>query len=232
MAMGGVFLLISMPLAIFIKDAPPEFCMADRQEAPPIRPILRCPAFFLLAIGSMCSIGAVGGTMLNLKLFLSLDRQIPQLEIAAALSYVLMFSIAGRLVMGFLADRIPKKYVMLAIYLLVAGALPLLLSPQIPLVWFAVIFGIGLGGDYMIIPLMAAELFGVRVLGRVMGIVLTADGVAEAVVPWAVGSLRDTTGSYMSGFILLIVLAAAGALVIAMLPRKGQYAQSLAAANH
>ena len=43
----------------------------------------------------------------------------------------------------------------------------------------------------MIIPLMAAELFGLRVLGRLMGIVLTADGVAEAVVPMAVATLRD-----------------------------------------
>jgi cyanate permease len=58
----------------------------------------------------------------------------------------------------------------------------------------------------------------------VLGVVLTADGIAEAVVPWAVGSLRDTTGSYTSGFILLIVLAAVGALVAALLPRKGQYA--------
>ena len=30
---------------------------------------------------------------------------------------------------------------------------------------FALLFGIGLGGDYMIIPLMAAELFGVQMLG-------------------------------------------------------------------
>lgn len=222
--MGGIFLLISLPLAVFVRDAPPGFSAPDRQAAPPIRAILTRPAFYLLAIGSMCSIGAVGGAMLNLKLFLSLDRQLPQFEIAEVLSYVLMFSIAGRLIMGFLADRIAKKYVLLLIYLLVAGALPMLMTPKAPLLLFAAIFGIGLGGDYMIIPLVAAELFGVRVLGRVLGIILTADGVAEAVVPWAVGSLRDSTGSYTSGFFLLIVLAAAGAAVAAMLPRKGQFA--------
>ena len=52
----------------------------------------------------------------------------------------------------------------------------------------------------MIIPLMAADLFGLRALGRVMGIVLTADGVAEAVVPMTVATLRDHTGSYHAGF--------------------------------
>jgi nitrate/nitrite transporter NarK len=84
------------------------------------------------------------------------------------------------------------------------------------------VFGIGLGGDYMIIPLMAAELFGVRMLGRVMGIVLTADGVAEAVVPMAVATIRDRTGSYSSGFFLLVALAAAGAVAVALLPRRGE----------
>ena len=37
-------------------------------------------------------------------------------------------SIAGRLLMGWLADRMPRKHVMLIIYLLVAGAIPLLLA--------------------------------------------------------------------------------------------------------
>src|SRR5439155_852295 len=60
----------------------------------------------------------------------------------------------------------------------------------------ALLFGVGLGGDYMIIPLMAAELFGLRVLGRVMGIVLTADSVSESVVPMAVATLRDRLTSY------------------------------------
>ena len=77
------------------------------------------------------------------------------------------------------------------------------------------LFGVGLGGDYMIIPLMAADLFGVRPLGRVMGIVLTADGVAEAAVPMTVAALRDHTGSYNAGFaVLLILLAAVGALAV------------------
>ena len=70
------------------------------------------------------------------------------------------------------------------------------------------IFGLGLGGEYLIIPLMAGELFGIRVLGRVMGIVLTADGVAEATAPMLVGYLRDRTGSYDIGFFLLVAIAA------------------------
>ena len=183
--------------------------------------MLRTRAFWLLAVGSMASIGAVGGTMQNLKLFLSLDRGLPQGEIAVTLSLILAGSLAGRLLMGWMADKWPKKQVMLLIYAIVAiSILPLALAPNLTtLRVFAVMFGIGLGGDYMIIPLMAAELFGVRVLGRLLGVVLTADGVAEAVVPVVVATVRDRSGSYTGGFVFLMVLAAVGAAAVAMLPR-------------
>ena len=75
----------------------------------------------------------------------------------------------------------------------------------------------------MIIPLMAAELFGLRVMGRLMGVILTADGVAEAVVPMGVAALRDQFGSYGPGFGLLVVLAAVGALAVALLPRSAHH---------
>ena len=72
----------------------------------------------------------------------------------------------------------------------------------------------------MIIPLMTAEIFGVRILGKLMGVILTADGVAEAVSPWLVGRLRDSTGSYVGGFALLIGMALLGAVAVLMLPNR------------
>jgi MFS family permease len=192
--------------------------------------VFRRPAFYLLALGSMCSIGAVGGTMQNLKLYLSLDRGLAQGRVATLLSLILAGSIAGRLLMGWLADRWPKKRVMLLIYGIVAATIPLLtFAPSEPALFSgALLFGIGLGGDYMIIPLMAAELFGVRVLGRLMGVILTADGVAEAVAPMLVAGIRDRFGSYAGGFGLLVGLAALGALAVALLPGVGSVPATLA----
>jgi MFS family permease len=176
----------------------------------------------------MCSIAAVGGTNQHLKLFLSLDRGYSQGDAASVISLVLAVSIAGRLLMGWLADRMPRKRVMLIIYLLVAGAIPLLLvrTSTWSMYAFAVIFGLGLGGEYLIIPLMAGELFGIGVLGRVMGIVLTADGVAEATAPMLVGSFRDRFGSYDTGFLVLVGAALVGAAAIALLPQRKPLAPS------
>jgi len=224
---GVLIVLIAFPLAFFVPDARASHARAEPVEArarpsASARDVLRMPAFYLLALGSMCSIAAVGGANQHLKLFLSLDRGYGQSEAAQIISLVLTVSIAGRLLMGWLADRVPVKYVMLLIYLLVAGSVPLLLSAasRSTMYLFAVVFGLGLGGEYMIIPLMAGQLFGVGVLGRVMGIVLTADGVAEATAPMLVGYLRDSTGSYTSGFITLIATAVCGAIAIAALPQR------------
>ncbi|MFL5606663.1 MAG: MFS transporter [Gemmatimonadaceae bacterium] len=228
--LGVLIVVIALPLALLVKEAPPEASRAAPQKsAPPaslapLRDVFSRPAFYLLMIGSMCSIAAVGGANQHLKLYLSIDHGYTQGDAAAVASLTLAASLIGRLAMGWLADHWPKKYVMLLIYLLVAASIPLLLfaTTRGAIMLFAVVFGIGLGGEYMVIPLMAAELFGVRVLGRALGVVLTADGVAEAVSPVMVGRLRDVTGSYVSGFSLLIGFALAGALAIAFLPRVGK----------
>jgi sugar phosphate permease len=221
---GVLIVVISLPFAFFVKEVPPGGTVqkaASSAASVSIRSVLRNPLFYLLAIGSMCSIAAVGGTSQHLKLFLSLDRHVDQGKIASVLSLLLGASIVGRLVMGWLADRYPRKYVMLLIYCLVAAAIPILFVAHWPgaIYVFAIIFGIGIGGDYMIIPLMAADIFGVRVLGRVLGVILTADGVAEATAPMLVGYMRDTQGTYAGGFTTLIGLAALGAVAVLMLPR-------------
>jgi sugar phosphate permease len=221
-SLGIIIIAVALPLAYAVRENPTD--ARGRQAAaamPPARDVFRSRAFYLLAIGSMCSIGAVGGTNQHLKLYLSLDLHKSQADAAAVISLVLTCSIVGRLFMGWLADRIRRKHVMLLIYLLIVAAIPLLSmgNSRPALYGFAAVFGLGLGGEYLIIPLMAAELFGVQVLGRLLGVILTADGVAEATSPMLIGYLRDVTGSYETGFVVLIGIALAGAAAIAALPR-------------
>ena len=219
--LGVLMILIAFPIAYFVRE---PAAAAARASAPSLAlgSVMSKPAFYFLMIGSMASIGAVGGTMQNLALYLRLDRQLAQVSIDTTLSLILLGSLIGRLLMGWLADRWPKKRVMLLIYLIVAAAIPpLFYAPSPTLLGFcAFLFGVGLGGDYMIIPLMAAELYGVAIMGRVMGVVLTADSVSEALVPMIVAGLRDQTGSYTGGFLVLLTLAAVGAVAVSLLPGR------------
>lgn len=222
--LGILMIVIALPFVWFVKDKPSHLLIEEQNQQQPatLKKILRTKEFYLLAIGSVCSIGAVSGTSQHLKLFFSLDLHLSQATAANMITLVLFSSILGRLFMGWLADRIPKKYVMVIIYILVATSIPLLYFASVPgvLYLFAFIFGMGLGGDYMIIPLMAAELFGVRIMGRVMGIVLSADVAADALAPVVVGRLRDIGGDYANAFAVLIILAVIGIIAVLMLPKK------------
>ena len=219
--LGGFIIVLALPFALMVKDAPLNESLSASSSSADIRSALKTLPFALLVVGSMCSIAAVSGTQQNLKLFLSLDRHYSQSNAAQIISLVLACSIVGRILMGWLADRFPKKLVMLLIYLLVATAIPFLfLSNRLIVVAVAAaLFGIGLGGDYMILPLVTAEIFGIGILGRLMGIIVTAGGVAEAASPWMIGRLRDATGSYVHGCFLLIGLALLGGVAALALPK-------------
>ena len=217
--LGLLMVVASLPLVLLLKERPARTTVGAATSPSPMAAFKRSP-FYLLTLGSMCSIAAVSGTQQNLKLFLSLDRHFTQGDAAKVLSLVLACSIVGRLLIGWLADRFSKKYVMLLTYLLVTAGIPLMFLGQTRLILYAsaAIFGIGLGGDYMIIPLMTAEIFGIEILGRLLGVILTAGSIAEAGAPWLIGRLRDTSGSYRESCFVLVGIALLGGIAVLGLP--------------
>jgi MFS family permease len=230
---GGLIGLVLIPLMLAVVRNRPEDlgllpdgdAKGDAQSAAAEKPVtlrdaVRAPAFWLILAGSLLSIGAVGGVIQHLQLYLR-DRSFTPKQAAQVASFLLVASVAGRITMGWLADRFPRKYVMLAACLLVAGAIPLLYAAGVPgaVYLFAFLFGFGMGADYMLIPLMTADCFGVASLGRLMGIILTTDALAQAFAPVAVGRIYDVQKSYMWGFALLAAMAALGALAVALIPR-------------
>jgi MFS family permease len=221
-SLGVIAMIIAFPMVLFLRGSSFKGShISSNEVSVPIKDILLNRNFYLLGIGSMCAIGAVGGINQHLKLYLR-DLNFTQAQAAHVISLVLLSSLAGRVLMGWLADLIRRKYVMILIYMIVASAIPLLLVPDFPgrVYIFAIIFGIGLGGDYMIIPLMAGDLFGVKALGRTMGIILVADGIAESLFPMLLGALyNEAAKSYAVGFIVLICVAITGAIIVSFLPK-------------
>jgi MFS family permease len=227
----GLSLLVLIPLVLAVVKNAPSDCGLEplghnRASEIPVLPaaarsLLHSAPFWLLAFASFASIGSIGSINQHMKLLFG-DAGLPAAVVADTTFVMLISSLLGRLIMGWMADWLPKKYVMLAAYLLIAMPLPLLFfvgQPHIPFL-FGVLFGFGLGADYMLIPLMAADLFGTDSLTRVMGILLPADSIAQTVCPLLVGVLYTHARNYRSALFFVSALAALGAAAVCFLPAK------------
>jgi MFS family permease len=224
----GASTLLVIPVSIFVlKDRPRDGNLVDLQETarenaqPPLTfcGLLQRSGFWLLALGSSASIGAIGSINQHMKLLFQ-DAGLTDITVADTTFTILISSLFGRILMGWLADRYPKKAVMIAACFFVACSIPVLFwidragASEV----FAVIFGFGLGADYMLIPLLTAELFGKESLARVMGIILPVDSLAQTCFPFALGLLRDRLGAYQGGLMLVLALSLIGLFAIAALP--------------
>jgi MFS family permease len=234
----GALMLLAWPLAFFLlKDKPSEVGQfPDGGIGPPadghILPfsfshLLHSRPFWLLLLGSVCSIGAIGSINLHMKFVFRdagfTDQKTLNDTWRTASSLILWSSIVGRLGIGHLADLFSKKRVMTATYFVVVGTIVLLLAvnPAHPasLYVFALVFGFSMGADYMLIPLMAAEQFGVNTLARAMAIILPANTIGQTWLPYLVSALRERFGSYEIPMIVILSIAMLGAFAIALLPR-------------
>src|SRR5678810_977801 len=88
MILGILMIVIAFPMAWIVGENPKQSAEDANQLSKkiPIAGILKSWKFYLLAIGSMCSIGAVSGTSQNLKLFFSIDLKYSQTEAANVMS--------------------------------------------------------------------------------------------------------------------------------------------------
>lgn len=233
------------PLAIFVLRDKPADCGLTMDGIAPtasavtpsplsIRELVRKQTFWLLLFGSMCSIGSVGAISQHMK-FIFLDSGFklgPQIDATWRTASVLILcsSTVGRLLIGFLADWFSTKAVMVASYLLTAATVPPLLMlhpPHVPYV-FAVAFGIAMGADYMLIPLMVAEEFGVGSLARAMSLILPLNTIAQTWFPYFISIIREHSGNYRTALISVVSVALLGAVSILALPRRAnQVSESL-----
>jgi MFS family permease len=237
----AAMILLAWPLVLLvIKDRPsdigqnpdgaPEPPAENKAPSHTFAELLGSWPFWLLLIGSFCSIGSIGAVNFHMK-FIFLDAGFekgPMVDSAwrTASVLVLWSSIGGRLLIGGLADRYSKKWVMTGTYFLVAGTIPILLmvrpSAETFLYAFAVLFGFGMGADYMLIPLMAAEQFGVNSLARAMAVILPVNTIGQTWFPYFVSLLRDKAGNYAVAMGAVLAVALIGALAVAILPRRSQ----------
>jgi MFS family permease len=70
-----------------------------------------------------------------------------------------------------------------------------------------VVFGLGFGGSFSMIQLVAVEIFGPAYLGRILGIITFVDGMGAALGTNLLSQIKTDTGSYLLPFSIVTIVS-------------------------
>ena len=127
---------------------------------------------------------------------------------AAMLSACMVANTAGKIVMGWMTDRIGALRSIVIYTALVSVAIVALLVLHVPIVFVAASFFYGLcyGRATVGLTMMCRELFGKRGSGIVYPVAALGTSISNAILSAALGYAYDLTGSYATSLIGLFVL--------------------------
>jgi MFS family permease len=171
--------------------------------------------FWLILAGSTLVIGAIGAVIQHFILFLKDAGYTP--TAASRFSTILMVSsLGGRVLVGYVADRFRKSSIMALFYLLIGASVFLLAWLHSPAVlWtFAIVFGFSMGADYMLIPLVTAECFGTASLGKLLALIIMGYSLGQWGAPWMAGRIFDARHSYDLAWKFMAIAGVVGAAAI------------------
>lgn len=188
---------------------------ASDGDAAPLLPRLRTPTYVRLY---------VAGLLLSIVLFVpfvhlpayAVSRGAGSVAAATLVGVIGAASILGRLALGAAAARTGVLRTYQACFAGMAGSFLLWLgTPGYPrLVVFAALLGIGYGGFVALGPALVAELFGVRGLGGLLGVLYTSAALGSAVGPPAAGAVIGATGQYLPVVVAALVLGGLSTAVV------------------
>ena len=227
--LGALIVVVLMPVGVWVtRSAPRELGLsgdgapsnlAASEAAGPFslsaRAAVRTTNFWLLLVGSTLVIGVIGTVISHFILFLK-DQGYSSGWASRALSILLFSSLAGRVLVGYIADRFTRKNVMALFYLILSLAIPLLFlrHQSRAVIGFAILFGFAMGADYMLIPLVAVDCFGLSALGKILALIIMADSLGQTFGPVMAGRIFDLRHSYDLAWLIITVAGVMGAAAV------------------
>ncbi len=182
---------------------------------------LKTRAFWLISAGHASAIFTVSAVSLHLVPHL-VQTLAMSLEAAGTIvSLVLLVSVVGRIIGGFLADRSNKRVVLVASMLSHAFGLVMLAyaGSIVHVVLFAIFHGLAWGARAPTQNAIRAEYFGRKSIGLILGLGTVIVTLASVSAPIFAGRLADLRGDYRLAFTILAVLTALGSLFFAFATR-------------
>lgn len=181
------------------------------------RQAMRTRTFWVLAFVAMTTFFSIMAVSANLFLHMR-DLGFEPATAGNALGLMFGLAMVGKFVFGALADLFPAKRVFLLNLAIMAGGAVILATMRADLIWYSLaLFGLGWGGLYTMIQLLAVNAFGLSAAGRILGTITLLDATTAGLGIWVTAKIFDVTKSYHLAFSLicgLIVLALLAATLV------------------
>ena len=164
-------------------------------------------AFWIIALTSMVYGASLTAALQNQVSILT-EQGFTATSAVAAIGVVGIGSAVGKLIFGFLCDRINPKYAAAISYVFTASSLIIMIQARsMASLWlFAVIHGLGHGGWAPNLAMLALSYFGKRHYGAVLGGIHLLYMAGLAIGPMIAGFAYDQTGSYRLVLMVLAIL--------------------------
>jgi len=148
----------------------------------------------------------------------ALDRGFSPVQANALIPLVGVGSTAGRLVLAPVADRFGRKRCLSLLYAGMGAMLAawVLAGSFWQLAAVAGLFGLFYGGFVALAPSVTADLFGLRSVSAIIGLLYSGVGVGALLGPPLAGLAYDELGGYEWPFFIFALFAAAAAAAVAL----------------
>jgi MFS family permease len=182
---------------------------------------VRTPQFWAMFVAFFIVSTACAGMLAHIVAMLT-DRGIARETATAAITVGGLALIAGRLLSGFLLDRLFAPSVAIVFFAAPLAGIAMLTFTTTPALALAgtVLVGLGLGAEVDLIAYLICRYMGLRAFGEIYGYLFLVFMVGAGVGPFLMGLSFDKTGSYDT---TMIILMAALAIACALMLRLGPY---------
>ncbi len=235
---GAVFILglllglITIPLhALVLRRRPRDLGLEpdgaaqtaepDKSESIKLGAVFRSRFFWILTLAFAFSTLCIAAVRVHfVPLLISLN--IHPSSAAVASGAIGVMQVIGRMIFAAVEWRFSSKSMAIAVFILLALSLVTLLMGSSPLfiMLFIALYGIAIGTNTLIRPLIVADTYGAAYYGRISSTMVFFLTLAGTAAPFAAGLIYDLSNSYSPMLIIVTGFSLLSILLIALLPKS------------
>ena len=189
-----------------------------------VRRALRTRGFYALTLSMALATFTYGAILPHVGAHLEIEG-LSDAVVLTAVALLAAFGMAGKLLFGYVAERITaRRTLMLTLTGQCLAVLLMVAEPSSPLVWVSVpMYGLFMGSYGVLSTLIVQEAYGLRYFGSISGLAGMASVVSMVLGPVLAGASADVTGGYGVAFVGIAAMFVVAALALSQLhgPRPG-----------